>query len=210
MDRPMLDLYCCEGIGAWGYWSSGRFSEIDGVDINDMSSRYSFNFIRGNALAMNYEQLDRYSFIHASPPCQAYSKITPDKSKHMRLIAATHLMLQAAGKPYVIENVEGSGLELRPNLCMNGLYFGLPSNRRRYFYVSTLRAAERLIKEGKSKLSPQGDSLTRAQLIEAMGLQDIPEKRLKNLSIHGMEQAIPPIFTKTIAEMMFSQKVMIG
>ena len=123
----LLDLYCCEGLGAWGYWLSGRFSEIVGVDKDgDRRSSYSFDFIQADALTLDYEFLMSFDFIHASPPCQGYSNRTPDKTKHMRLVAATHLMLTAAGKPYVIENVEGSSKELLPNLVMDGHYFGLP------------------------------------------------------------------------------------
>ena len=206
----MLDLYCGEGLAAWGYWLSGRFSEIVGVDINPkMSSSYSFNFICGNALALDYDFLSGFDFIHASPPCQAYSKMTPSPGSHMRLIAATHQMLYASGKPYVIENVEGSGKELKPNLVMNGHYFGLPMERRRYFHVSTLVPGQRLISSGQS-INVHGQAyVSRDEIIEAMGLWMINEKRLRNLSMTGMEQGVPPVMTKHIAEMMFAKKFMI-
>jgi hypothetical protein len=89
----LLDLFCGEGLAAWGYWLSGRFSEIVGVDINpEMSSSYSFDFVCADALTLDYEFLLQFDFIHASPPCQGYSKMTPDQSKHPRLIPGTHLM----------------------------------------------------------------------------------------------------------------------
>lgn len=208
----LLDLFCCEGIGAQGYWHSGRFSEIVGVDIDpEMRTRYSFDFVCANALTLDYEFLLQFDFIHASPPCQAYSKITPDQSKHLRLIDATHLMLHAVGKPYVIENVEGSGLELRPNLVINGAYFGLPSDRRRYFHVSTLAKPLRLMRTGSAaNVVVNGGSVTRAQVIEAMGLQMISPHRLKRLTLHGMEQGIPPAFTQHIAELVIRSKFLIG
>lgn len=71
----LLDLFCGEGLAAWGYWLSGRFSHIVGVDINlQMRSRYSFDFIEGDVLSLDYEFLSKFDFVHASPPCQAYSK----------------------------------------------------------------------------------------------------------------------------------------
>lgn len=137
----MLTLFCGEGLACWGYWLSGRFHEIVGVDIADMSSSYSFDFVQGDALSLTYDFLMGFDFIHASPPCQGYSKMTPDQSKHPRLIAATHLMLKAAGKPHVIENVEGSGQELKPNLRLYGRDFGLPMHRPRYFHLNQMRAS---------------------------------------------------------------------
>jgi len=128
----LLDLFCCEGLGAWGYWLSGRFSEIVGVDVNnDRRSSYSFDFINADALTLDYDFLMSFDFIHASPPCQGYSNRTPDKSKHMRLIAATKLMLEAAGKPYVIENVPTA--PVRPDIVLHGWMFGLNVMRKRHF-----------------------------------------------------------------------------
>jgi len=209
--RRCLDLFCGNGLASWGYWRSGRYSEIVGVDIApEMSSSYSFDFISCDAMKLNYEFLLDFDFIHASPPCQYYSKITPDRSKHMRLIPGVHLMLAASGKPFVIENVEGSSMDLKPNLVMNGLYFGLKSDRKRYFHVSTLEVGRRLIRRGKAGLSPQGETLNKTQLSEAMGLSLVSEKRRSCLTVKGIEQGIPPIFTKTIAEMMFSDEMRIG
>lgn len=207
----MLDLFCCEGVGAWGYWLSGRFSEIVGVDKDgDRRLSYSFDFIQADALSLDYEFLMSFDFIHASPPCQGYSNCTPDQSKHMRLVAATHLMLHAAGKPYVIENVEGSSKELRPNLVMDGHYFGLPSERRRYFHVSTLTAGSRLMRAGET-INVHGWGYTsRAEIIEALGLHEINARRLSNITRYGMKQGIPPAMTRKIAELMFSDKFMIG
>jgi len=207
----MLDLFCCEGIGAWGYWNSGRFSEIVGVDKNgDRRSSYSFDFIQADALTLDYDFLSQFDFIHASPPCQAYSHLTPDKSKHMRLIAATHLMLYASGKPYVIENVRGAVKELKPNLEMNGHYFGIPSDRRRFFYVSTLADAKRLIRPGHGINLHGKDYISRDEWIRGLGLNEINTRRLANLTISGMKVAIPPCMTRRIAELMFTEKFYIG
>lgn len=188
------------------------FSEVVGIDLNpEMKHSYAFDFICGNALTLDYDFLSGFDLIHASPPCQPYSKITPKNARenHMRLIAATHLMLYASGKPYVIENVEGSGKELRPNIIMDGSYFGLPSARKRYFHVSVLHGMKRLVGSGGT-ISIHGEKYTsRNELILALGLDCINTNRLRSITMVGMEQGYPPVMSKTIAEMIFTDKVMI-
>jgi DNA (cytosine-5)-methyltransferase 1 len=137
--RKMLDLFCGGGLAGAGYWQSGCFSEIVGVDLDpSMKKVYPFDFLSGNVWALDYEFLSQFDFIHASPPCQFYSAITPSwaRERHIRSIPPTHLMLQSSGKPYVIENVPGSGHDLRPNLIMSGLDVGLPTARPRLFHIS--------------------------------------------------------------------------
>lgn len=208
----LLDLCCCEGLGAWGYWRSGRFSEIVGVDINpEMRTRYSFDFVLGDCLALTYDFLLDFDFIHASPPCQAYSQITPDKSKHQRLIPDFRLMLEATGKPFVIENVEGSKRDLRPNLVIDGGYFGLPIERRRYFYVSLLQTPERWLSRDRSPhLHIHGGNMRRRHVANAMGLDIIPARQLAKITQYGMEQGIPPAFTKGIAQRLFDKELRCG
>lgn len=219
-----LDLFCGQGLVSWGLWQSGRFTEIVGVDIVNMSSRYAFDFVQANALSLTYDFLMDFDFIWASPPCQGYSKMTPDRSKHLRLVAATHLMLVAAGKPYVIENVEGSGQELKPNLRLYGHDVGLPMKRVRYFHINACpgtkvntRASVNLSIDRKINLSSGvqinphgGDYVTKAELIKAFGLGGIPEKRLRRLSCDGIKEGIPPAFSKRIVEMIYPHKTMIG
>ena len=220
----LLDLFCGAGLAGWGYWRSGSFSEIVGIDINPMP--YPFDFIQGDALSLDYDFLSMFDFIHASPPCEAYSKITPDKSKHPRLIARTHLMLQASGKPYVIENVEGSGQELRPNLVLAGDDVGLPILRRRYFHCSFMSSASRanvsidahinLLPGANVRSSPathivvHGGSLTKGGLIAAMGLDEMSSSYLTKVSMRHIEQGIPPRMTTKIIQMYTLKKFMIG
>lgn len=209
----LLDLFCGEGLAAWGYWQSGRFSEIVGVDLANMSTRYAFDFIQRDALTLDYEFLSQFDFIHASPPCQAYSKMTPDKSKHPKLVAATHLMLYATGKPYVIENVEGAGQELRPNLRLYGKDVGLPIHRPRYFHLSVSNVSHiNLCSAAQPNVRVHGgDYVSLSKLIDVFGLDTIPLARRRLLTREGIEQGIPPAFTRLIAEMMFpTYKAMIA
>jgi DNA (cytosine-5)-methyltransferase 1 len=202
-------LYCGEGLAAWGYWLSGRFSEIVGVDCDlKNATRYSFDFIHADCLTLDYDFLSQFDFIHASPPCQAYSKVTPKpaRKKHMRLIAATHLMLYAIGAPYVIENVEGSGQELRPNIVLNGQSLGLPSDRRRYFHASTLKSPIRQMMRNQAS-HHINSSINRQSLIEAMGLEVINPNALRKMTVRGMKQGIPPAMTQYISSGLLSHKV---
>lgn len=208
----LLDLFCGEGLASWGYWLSGRFSEIVGIDIDgSMKHHYSFDFIEGDALSLDYEFLSQFDFIHASPPCQGYSKQTPKeyRSNHMRLIPATHLMLHSTGLPYVIENVEGSSKDLKPNVVLNGHSVGLPSDRRRYFHSSTLEQPIRNIKV-TSASNHVHNSLRREQVIESLGLQVINPNALNRMTVDGMLQGIPPAMTKFISSSVLPHKFMIG
>lgn len=221
----LLDLFCCGGLGAWGYWRSGVFSEIVGVDINPMP--YAFDFIQHDALELDYDFLSLFDFIHASPPCQYYSKMTPDRTKHPRLIPPTLLMLNAAGKPFVVENVEGSGHDLRPNLLLTGNDVGLPILRRRYFHcswINTRRTANVSI-DGNINQTPgaymsssaganvvvHGGSISRSGLIKAMGLDEqMSSRSLSKISMYHMEQGIPPAMTTKTIRMYTPKKFMIG
>lgn len=213
----MLDLCCCQGVGAWGYWRSARFSEIVGVDVVDYGRVYPFDFVQADALRLDYDFLLDFDFIHASPPCQAYSKLTRDKDKHLRLIAATHLMLAAAGKPYVIENVEGSSRELKPNLCLSGWDVGLNMTRRRYFHlswISDVRASQiRSCPATHQRASiNSADYVSREAMIDTMfrGVDDVSTKYLSQVTRYGLEQGIPPVMTRQIADMLPGGKFMIG
>ena len=207
----LLDLYCGEGLISWGYWRSGCFSEIIGVDIDPrMRNRYAFDFVCADAIKLDYEFLMQFDFIHASPPCQAYSKLTRDRTKHPRLITPTHHMLFSTGKPYVIENVEGSGAELRPNLIIDGLSLGLGMKRIRYFHVSILKHSIRQISAGRAIYFPHANRMSRNALIEAFGLKDyVSEQCLSCLTCDGIKQGVPPAFSYWIATTFIRQKAWI-
>lgn len=152
MTRPkILDLFSCQGGAARGYARAGF--DVYGVDI-DPQPRYPYAFHRGDALEVlrtliagdhidfrhphgrGWLTLADFAAVHASPPCQAYSTITPDPSRHPRLIEATRELLKATGLPYVIENVEGARRELDHPVRVCGSGLGLAVRRHRYFEAS--------------------------------------------------------------------------
>jgi DNA (cytosine-5)-methyltransferase 1 len=130
----LLDLFCGAGGAAEGYSLAG-FDTIIGVDIKHQP-RYPFEFHKLDweaGLAQFGADVDA---IHASPPCQAYSRATHARGAAYveslpRLIVPVRLALQATGKPYVIENVETAPLRNWIMLC--GHMFDLPLYRHRRF-----------------------------------------------------------------------------
>jgi DNA (cytosine-5)-methyltransferase 1 len=126
----LLDLFCGAGGAAMGYARAG-FDEIVGVDIEPQPN-YPFTFVQADAL--EWSDFDGFDLIHASPPCQAYSTITPDQSRHERLIPVVRDLISAW--PYVIENVEGARKDLRAPTKLCGSSFGLEVRRHRYFESS--------------------------------------------------------------------------
>ena len=134
-DKPrLLDLFCGAGGAAAGYHRAG-FTVV-GVDIKPQP-HYPFEFHQWDALAVEIAPWNfGFDAIHASPPCQAYSTITPDHSAHPDLVGPTRELLQATGLPWVMENVMGAPLVPMVTLC--GSMFGLRVRRHRQFESNVL------------------------------------------------------------------------
>lgn len=124
----ILDLFCGAGGAAMGYSRAGF--EVVGVDLKPQP-HYPFEFHQADAMTFPLEGFDA---IHASPPCQAYSSMTLDRSKHPDLYVATRERLENAGVPYVIENVMGA--PYRQGIVLCGSMFGLVVRRHRNFEAS--------------------------------------------------------------------------
>jgi DNA (cytosine-5)-methyltransferase 1 len=73
MNRPvMLDTFCKAGGATKGYQRAGFY--VIGVDIEPQPHYCGDEFYQTDALdALRYWKLDRFTAIHASPPCQASS-----------------------------------------------------------------------------------------------------------------------------------------
>lgn len=136
MTRPvLLDLFCGAGGAAMGYHRAGF--DVVGVDINPQPN-YPFTFHQADA--MTYD-LAGFDAIHASPPCPAYSTITPAhrRAEHPDLYIPVRDRLIAHGRPWVIENVIGAPYQSGLVLC--GSMFGLRVRRHRNFETSHLMFA---------------------------------------------------------------------
>lgn len=134
MAMKVLDLFCGAGGASMGYHRAGF--EVTGVDIKH-GKRYPFKYLRLNVMELQPSDLAEYDLIHASPPCQTHSitrnlRIAQGKqTDKLDLIEPTRALLQASGKPYVIENVPGAPLFKPILLC--GSAFDLKVRRHRLF-----------------------------------------------------------------------------
>jgi DNA (cytosine-5)-methyltransferase 1 len=139
----LLDLFCKAGGASYGFHQAG-FDDIVGVDIEPQPN-YPFKFHQADALEFLEKHGHEFDYIHASPPCQAYSTITKGMWKdrinnHPRLIEPTRELLFRIGKPFGIENVPGAPLINPIMLC--GTMFSLGTNdgselrRHRYFEIN--------------------------------------------------------------------------
>ena len=116
--RPrLLDLFCCAGGAAAGYYKAGF--DVLGVDIEPQPN-YPFRFIQADALSMDRQFLRTFDVIHASPPCQAYSDLAArngNADEWPKLIEPVRELLVDTGQPYIIENVCGAPLRNFVVLC---------------------------------------------------------------------------------------------
>ncbi len=111
-----------------GYHRAGF--EVVGVDIAKQP-HYPFEFRQADALTY---PLDGFDAIHASPPCQRFSRarLIHGVGSHEDLLTPTRDRLQRTGTSWVIENVPGS--PMRRDLVLCGSMFGYPRlQRHRWF-----------------------------------------------------------------------------
>lgn len=134
----LLDLYCAAGGAGMGYHRAGF--EVVGVDINPQP-HYPFEFIQADCLSLEQSFLRSFDAIHASPPCQLYTRKAANWGRerkhfieHPDLIEPTRALLVKSGLPYIIENVMGAPLRNDVMLC--GTMFGLRIIKHRQFECS--------------------------------------------------------------------------
>ena len=202
----LLDLFCCAGGAAMGYYRAG-FTDITGIDIRHQP-RYPFKFIQADALEYLAAHGHEYDVIHASPPCQAYSVCSafPWVGEYPQLIEPVRELLKATGKPYIIENVPGAPLQEPIMLC--GTMFDLKMFRHRLFETSFFmlsiphaKHTERVGKNGFVCMAGHGDA----------GRGRIPADhrsvaawkraaRIDWMTRDELAEAIPPAYTQWIGE----------
>jgi hypothetical protein len=216
-DRPrVLDLFSCAGGAAMGYHRAGF--EVDGCDIVDRP-RYPFAYHRGDALAYLADliatgAIERYTLVHASPPCQASCSLTVGTNvsqgwggSHTDLVATTRDLLDATGLPYVIEQPNGKA-RIRKDLTLCGEMFGLGVLRHRNFELGRWATAQpvhprhrgyvRGHRHGVRRDGPYvaaygkgGGKATVREMQHAMGITwtDVREE---------LTEAVPPAYTRWI------------
>lgn len=212
----LLDLFSCAGGAAVGYYRAGF--EVVGVDINSQSN-YPFEHHVADAVEFVKEHGHEFDAIHASPPCQAFSKTkTLHSNEHPDLIEPTREALVASGEPWVIENVVGAPL-MNP-LKLSGQHFGMVAEDVDGVPLKLVR--NRLF-ESNIPLAAPGEffankDIQTASVYGAGGgwtpaHRDNPDRRggyiphtdvVKELlgidwmTKHEMSQSIPPVFTEFV------------
>lgn len=116
----LLDLYACAGGAGEGYRQAGF--DVTGVDRR-RHKRNPGPVIEADALGLTVEFIRQFDAAHASPPCQGLTELNNNKARHVNLIPQTRALLDAAGIPYVIENVRAARPHLINPVSLTGTMF---------------------------------------------------------------------------------------
>jgi hypothetical protein len=210
----LLDLYCGAGGCSVGYARAGF--EVVGVDHKPQRN-YPFEFRQADALEYLAEHGRHFDAIHASPPCQRYSKATlcgPNRHEYPDLLPSTRDAIDALGLPWIIENVSGAPMK-PPAVQLCGLMFGLKTLRHRWFESNMLLLAPshpshrgKVIGVGgmvsvvghgggpnsrtRERMKLSGDRDTKADWEKAMGIDWMTRDEIA--------QAIPPAYTEWVGK----------
>jgi DNA (cytosine-5)-methyltransferase 1 len=224
MSRPkLLDLFCGAGGAGMGYYRAGF--DVVGIDIAPQP-HYPFEFVQGDALYYVASCGNMFDAIHASPPCQIHSQVTPNKSKHVDLIPSTREALERSGKSYVIENVYGALKAMRSPIMLCGSQFGLKVYRHRLFesnvmlfmpghvphHDNTPRAGQGLSDKGFISIASGGNGVDvgkAAKWVNADGVMGVHghfggadyarfAMGIDWMNARELAQAIPPAYTEYI------------
>jgi DNA (cytosine-5)-methyltransferase 1 len=200
-ERPrLLDLFCGAGGCSAGYERAGF--EVTGVDIR-AQPHYPFLFIQRDARSiLRRLDLDRFAAIHASPPCQAYTKARKlQGNEHEDLITETRELLIATGLPYVIENVKGAPLR-DPFMLEGQMFEGLNVHRPRLFETNWWVEVPTLIPP-PPRQTKMGRPPVPGEAMQIVGhFSDVPAGRaamgIDWMTQGELAQAIPPAYTEYI------------
>lgn len=197
----LLDLFCGAGGAGEGYRLAGFV--VTGVD-NVPQPKNPHRFVLADAIAYLEEHGREFDAVHASPPCQAFTKAGKQWRKEGRqypdLIAITRQALERNGKPWVLENVPGA--PLRNPILLNGSVFGIRVHRPRLFETSfqleqpevpTMKPVKmgRPVRDGDI-VQPVGHFSGVRYAAHEMGLPWMGQAELA--------QAIPPLYTQWIGQ----------
>jgi len=210
--HKLLDLFCGAGGAAMGYHRAGF--EVVGVD-HLPQKHYPFEFHCADAFAFLEKYGQEFDVIHASPPCQGYSRLRHLPWLKERtwplLIEPLRNRLQEIGRPYVIENVEDAPLA---GFVLCGQMFDLPLYRHRKFETSWLQLVGecpghhvvvghgRMVNDRRKGSSAKG-AWGKQEVVTVAGGQFKKADGERALGIHWMSKdeladAVPPAYTEWI------------
>jgi DNA (cytosine-5)-methyltransferase 1 len=190
----LLDLFCGAGGASMGYHRAGF--EVVGVDIKPQP-HYPFEFHQADALTY---PLDGFDVIHASPPCQLYSRRNTAGRQYPDLVGSIRSRMN--GHRHVIENVVGAPLRTSMMLC--GTMFGLMVLRHRLFEISP-EPTPKLFDISCDHKGNAGHDLRRARYLTVVGHAFPADQARTAMGVDWMtrdelSQAIPPAYTEHIGK----------
>jgi len=213
MKPRLLDLYCGAGGAAVGYSRAGF--DVVGVDIV-RQPRFPFEFRQADALTLSLEFLRGFDLIHASPPCQGYTPLrhAPGAVGAPLLIGRTRDLLNRAGRPWIIENVEEAYWAMRDPIVLCGSMFGLGAQgcrlqRHRLFETSFPIAQPPCRHDGRAVIGVYGGhARRRAASAGGRGTKDVwvgghraaasAAMGIDWMTLGEMSEAIPPAYAEFI------------
>jgi DNA (cytosine-5)-methyltransferase 1 len=122
--RHLVDLYCGSFGAGDGYTRAGW--HVVGVDfVQRQHVPAGVEFIKADVrdVLTDLPFLRSFDAAHASPPCKVHTRLTHlvesqgKKPMHPDLVGVTRDGLDAAGIPYIMENVEGAPMRRDVVLC---------------------------------------------------------------------------------------------
>lgn len=125
----LLETHACQGGATAGYMRAGW--EVTVVDIDRRHAKYNpaGSLIIADAAEYIREHGHEYDAIHASPPCQWYTRGNAARrgteTKWTRTIPAIREALLETRRPYVIENVHDAAWDLVQPVTLCGCMFDL-------------------------------------------------------------------------------------
>lgn len=200
--RPrLLDMFCCAGGAGMGYYQAGF--DVVGVDI-DPQPNYPFQFIQADCLTLDEDFIKEFDAVHASPPCQAYTKAQKIQgNSHPELVVPIREILQASGLTFVIENVVGAPL-IYPILLCGTMFPGLRVYRHREF-ESNISLIQPFHPLHVAPLTKMGRPVVPGNFMHVVGnFSGVTEGRIAMgidwMTRNELREAIPPAYTKFIGE----------
>lgn len=196
----VLDLYCCQGGASMGYTDAGF--EVVGVDLFSQP-RYPFEFHQADAIEYALEHGSEFDLIHASPPCQLYSKTHRiNRSEFPDLISPTRDALDSIGVPYVIENVADAADELYEPVELCGSMFGIETYRHRLFETTWGMDAP-LHPEHVARTTKMGRAPVEGQYMHIVGNFSGTDRARAIMGMpwanrDGLREAIPPVYAQYV------------
>lgn len=212
----LLDLCCKAGGCSMGYYQAaqdlGIDIEITGIDIEPQPN-YPFNFIKDDAVEYLKHNWEKYSHLHASPPCQEYSVSTsPFKIKGKRYrdnLMEIRIEMSKTQLPGVVENVMPAPIP--GDIVLRGDMFGLKVLRQRKFECINWFALCPMLppKLGSVKNGDYAQVLGKGQLkvtngqrfkVEGNNVLEVWRNAMQIdwMNKNELAEAIPPAYTRYI------------